>query len=230
MAEIVFILGNSGTGKSRSIKNLDPKDFLLFDIGNKSLPFKNELENFSSKTLTGNIVHTADVSLISRTIDFCEKNCNFNIYIFDDFQFLMSYEYFERAKESGFQKFTDIGLKIYDILIKRLKTLPEHKICFILSHTEDIYLDNQRFSKIKTIGKMLDQKLTVESISTITLGTYVESDPISKKINYYFITQNTGNTTCKSPEEMFDDLLIPNDLNYVVQKIKEYYPKKFNNK
>lgn len=226
MAEIVFILGGTGTGKSRSTKHLDPNKTLIFDIGDKSLPFKNDWEDFNSKEKKGNLVHTSDIKIIYKVIDFCEKEMNFDTYVFDDFQFLMSYEFFERAKELGYQKFTDIGQKVYD-LIKRLKALPKNKIVFILSHTEDVITNNVKETKMKTIGKMLDEKLTVESIATICLGTFVERELGKKKMNYYFITQNIGNATFKSPEDMFDELLIPNDLNYVAQKIKEYYPNKF---
>ena len=96
----------------------------------------------------------------------------------------------------------------------------------MFSYWSKIY-NNVKETKMKTIGKMLDEKLTVESIATICLGTFVEKELGKKKMNYYFITQNIGNATFKSPEDMFDELLIPNDLNYVAQKIKEYYPNKF---
>lgn len=228
MAEIVYVLGQSGTGKSRSIKNLDPNKTFIIDIGDKSLPFKNDWKDFNSKEKTGNIIHTSDMKVIKPAIQYCEQHMNFDTYVIDDFQFLMSFEYFERGKELGYQKFTDIGQKIYN-LVKQLKQeLPKNKIVFILSHTEENLVDNQRVTKIKTIGKMLDEKLTLESLATITLGTMIEKDPITKKLTYYFVTQNDGNSTLKSPEEMFDDYKIPNDLELVRQKIIEYYPNKFN--
>jgi len=227
MAEIVFVLGNSGTGKSYSTKNLDPNSFLLFDIGDKTLPYRNNFADFNSKAKTGNIVHTSDINIIYKTIEYCEKNCNFDIYVFDDFQYLMSFEFFERTHEHNFQKFTDIGGKIYKLL-QYLKKLPKNKICFILSHTEDIVIDNVKHTKIKTIGKMLDEKLTVESLATIVLGTQAELNPFNKTIKYSFITQNIGNTTFKSPAEMFDSIYIDNDLSMVANRIKEFYPNIFN--
>ncbi|HPO11706.1 MAG TPA: AAA family ATPase [bacterium] len=226
MAELVLILGNSGTGKTRSVKNLDPSKTLIINVLGKTLPFRVEYQKLDSKTKTGNMAVFHKVDDIIKTLQYVEKERDFDYYIIDDFNYIMSYEFFERAKETGYQKFTDIGRNIYN-LFNHLKQMPENKIVFILGHTEEQYSENGKFTKIKTIGKLLDEKFTLEGLCTIVLGTSVERDIINKKVNYYFITQNSGNDTLKSPEEMFEDLKIPNDLNYVVEKIKEYYPNKF---
>jgi len=227
MAEVILILGNSGTGKSRSIKNLDPNKTLLINVNDKTLPFKNSYSKLDSKEKTGNIVALSKVTDIIKTITYAEKERDFEYYIIDDFNYIMSYEFFDRASELGYQKFTDIGKGIYNLFMF-FKTIPNHKFVFILAHTEEQYSsDGSKYTKIKTIGKLLDEKLTIEGLSTIVLGTTVVKDAVSKKVKYSFVTQNNGSDTLKSPEEMFESREIENDLNFVVTKIKEYYPTKF---
>lgn len=221
MAELVLILGGSGTGKSRSIKDLDVTKTFLVNVADKLLPFKNEFKQFNSKEKSGNMITTANSKLIQTVIGFCEQNMNFDTYIIDDLQYIMEYEFFDRAKETGYQKFTDIGKNMYDLLMY-LKSLPKEKLVFLLAHTEDTIIDNQKITKIKTIGKLLDEKLCIEGLCTIVLGTEVEKDRINKKLNYYFYTQNDGTNTLKSPEGMFESLKIENNLEIVKQQIIKY--------
>lgn len=229
MAQLVFILGNSGTGKSRSIKTLPMEETLVINVNNKPLPFKNSYTKLDSKTKTGNIISIDNVEtimkIITQTINLGMK---FNYIIIDDFNYLMSNEFFYRAKEKGYEKFTDIGKKMFDLLNFIRNNIPNNVIVFLLAHTEIIATQDGIITKIKTIGKLLDEKYTLEGLATIVLGTLVKKDASANKLEYYFVTQNDGTNTLKSPEEMFDGLEIPNDLGYVATKIKEYYPIIFN--
>lgn len=92
---------------------------------------------------------------------------------------------------------------------------------FFLSHSEEIFVEAGRKTKIKTIGKLLDEKITIEGLFTIVLLSKVESDSDTMQTSGYFITQSDGISTMKSPEGMFD-LRIPNDLQFVLDKIEEY--------
>ena len=131
----------------------------------------------------------------------------------DDSQNLMANEFFDRAKEVGYQKFTDIGLHFRNLLQTVIQQTPEDVIVYFLHHTEE---DMSGRLKAKTIGKMLDEKLTVEGLFSIVLLTVAEGT------EHYFLTNSDGSSTAKSPMEMFG-LKIDNDLRMVDQIIREYY-------
>lgn len=195
----VMILGPSGTGKSASMRNLDPAKFGLINVASKPLPFKSTKKAFDSD----------DYAAITALI----KRASSDIIVIDDAQFLMANEYMRRAKETGYQKFTDIGLSFWN-LVRDVVNLPPQKIVYFLGHTEIDAFGNTKF---KTIGKMLDDKITVEGMFTIVLRTFVQDG------RFYFSTLNDGTDTVKTPIGMFTDRFIDNDLAIVDQAIREYY-------
>ncbi len=134
-------------------------------------------------------------------------------YIVDDSQYLLAFEMFDRAKETGYGKFTDIALRFRNMLDFIIKKLPDDTIVYFLHHCEKT--DDGR-TKAKTVGKMLDNQLTVEGLFSIVL--LAQTDGTSHK----FITQSDGYTTAKSPMEMFQ-LEIDNDLKAVDLAIREYW-------
>lgn len=135
-------------------------------------------------------------------------------YVIDDSQYLLVNEMFDRAKEIGYNKFTDIALNFRNLIHYINKNLPDDIIVYFLHHTEIDTTSGKL--KAKTIGKMLDEKLTVEGCFDIVLLAQIEND------NHCFLTQNNGNSTVKSPEDMFE-LKIGNDLKMVDTTIREYY-------
>ena len=136
-----------------------------------------------------------------------------NSFAIDDSQYLLCFEMFERAKETSYSKFTDFALNFYNLIQFVIKRLPENKIVYFLHHTET---DANGRVKAKTIGKMLDEKLTVEGLFSIVLLCRTDGQ------RHYFETQSDGYTTAKSPMEMFDRE-IDNDLKLVDAKIREYF-------
>lgn len=195
----VLIIGNSGTGKSASMRNLDPAKYGVINVAGKPLPFK------SAKRL----VNTDDYATISATI----KRASSDIIVIDDAQYLMANEFMRRAKEKGYEKFTDIGLSFWT-LIREVQSLPAQKVVYFLGHTE---VDNFGNTKFKTIGKMLDDKITVEGMFTIVLRTFVQDG------RFFFSTLNDGSDTVKAPIGMFTERFIENDLAIVDAAIREYY-------
>ena len=141
------------------------------------------------------------------------SNPTLKAYVIDDSQYLLVNEMFDRAKEVGYNKFTDIALNFRNLIHYINQKLPDDVIVYFLHHTE---VDANGKLKAKTIGKMLDEKLTVEGCFDIVLLAILENE------NHYFLTQNNGNSTVKSPEGMFD-LKIPNNLKLVDTTIREYY-------
>ena len=198
----VMILGESGTGKSASLRNFQPGEVAIINVAGKPLPFRTRLKTYISD----------DYNQVTAAIrGYVGKGAK--SIVIDDSQYLMADEFMRRAKENGFQKFTDIGKNYFD-LISLVKTLPDDRIVYFLSH---LTTDDQGRKRCKTIGKLLDEKITVEGLFTIVLKTQVKDG------HYYFSTQNNGMDTVKSPIGMFEDSLIENDLKTIDLTIREYY-------
>lgn len=195
----VLILGESGTGKSASLRNFKPEDLKVINVANKPLPFKNKIESIA----------TDDYRTVIKELKLNKKK----VAVIDDAQYLMANEFMRRATERGFDKFTEIAQNFWS-LVNMVKDLPSDQVVYFLAHIERDANGNE---KIKTIGKLLDEKITVEGMFTIVLKTNV-TDGV-----YSFITQNSGHDTVKSPIGMFPSVVIDNDLKYVDEKIRNYY-------
>lgn len=196
----VLILGETGSGKTYSIKNFDTEEVGIFSVEKNRLPFKKDFKVAKHATY--------------KTIMDILKEPGLKKYVIDDSQYLLVNEMFDRAKDTGYGKFTDMALNFRNLIHFINHSLPDDVVVFFLHHTE-MNSDSGKI-KAKTIGKMLDQQLTVEGCFDIVLLTSVEGD------EHYFITQSDGYTTAKSPEGMFD-LKIPNDLKIVDNAIREYW-------
>lgn len=196
----VLVLGASGTGKTYSIKNFDTEEVGIFSVEKNRLPFKKKFKVCPNATYEKINKSFADPKLKK--------------YIIDDSQYLLVNEFFDRAKEVGYQKFTDMALNFRNLIHKINKDLPDDVIVYFLHHTE---LDMNGRNKAKTIGKMLDEKLTVEGCFDIVLMT--ETDGTA----FNFRTRTTGYDSVKTPEGMFEGELIPNDLKAVDEAIRAYY-------
>lgn len=194
----VLILGESGSGKSSSLRNFEPEEISIFNVAGKRLPFKKKMP----------VLTTSNYAEIMAGLAKGTKKT----YAIDDSQYLLCFEMFDRAKETGYNKFTDMATNFYNLIQFVLKKLPEDTIVFFLHHTE---MADGRI-KAKTVGKMLDEKLTVEGLFNIVLLCQTDGT------NYKFITQSDGYTTAKSPMEMFDRE-IDNDLKAVDKAIREYW-------
>ena len=199
----VLILGESGSGKSCSLRNFNKDDLVIYDVAGKPLPFRKEL----------NIANNVTYSQIKSNM----KKGNFKTYVIDDSQYLMAFEMFDRAKEIGYNKFTDVALNFRNLVDFVIKDTSKDTIVYFLHHTE---ITDTGKIKAKTSGKMLDNQLTLEGLFSIVLLCKTDGQ------EHYFETQSDGYTTCKSPMEMFP-LKIDNDLKLVDTTIREYYG--FNN-
>ena len=203
MAICVFILGRSGTGKTYSMRNFEPDELAVVNIQGKIFPFRNGLKIETVNTDTPDKVIKAVKDLSAR----------YNVIVIDDFQYLMANEFMRRSAERGYDKFTEIARHAWDV-VDLIRTLPNNVIVYIMCHTDT---DNEGVERLKTIGKMLDEKIVLEGMSTIVLKTNVSDG------QYTFLTQNNGKDTVKSPFGMFTSYAIENDLKYVDDKIRNYY-------
>lgn len=215
MSKPVLIIGKSGSGKSRSMLNLDPAKTFVINVNGKDLPFKGWRKKYSplNKDGKGNIVSLDSADKIKDTMNYVnEKRTEIESVIVDDFQYIMANEFMRRAKERGFEKFTEIGQHAWELLWQSRLLRPNLFVIF-LAHSD---IDDNGQSKCKTIGKLLDDKICVEGMFTVVLNTAFEDG------KYYFETQTNGNNTTKSPEGMFATNRIENDLQLVINSIKKY--------
>lgn len=196
----VLILGESGSGKSTSLRNFEPEEVSIFNVAGKPLPFRKKLP----------VKFTSDYATIEGLIQASKKKS----FVIDDSQYLLCFESFAKAKETGYGKYTDMALHFYNLVQFVIRQLPPDVIVYFLHHTEED--GNTGKIKAKTLGKMLDNQLTVEGLFSIVLMCFTDG----KK--HVFVTQSDGMTTCKSPMEMFP-LEIDNDLHLVDQTIRDYY-------
>ena len=196
----VLILGESGSGKSASMRNFKPGEIGIINVSGKPLPFRNNLKT----------VNTDSYEDIVKTIIAAKAKA----LVIDDAQYLMANEFMRTAKVTGYQKFTDLALNFWKLIQVVINNLPPDKIVYFMAHVERDANGNE---KMKTIGKLLDEKITIEGLFTIVLKTVVQDR------HYQFATQTNGQDTVKTPMGMFDDLLIENDLKMVDSTIREYY-------
>lgn len=195
----VLILGASGSGKSTSMRNFEPDEVGIFNVAGKPLPFRKKLKK----------VDNATYEKIYKVL----RAPGLKKYVIDDSQYLMAFESFDHAKEAGYGKFTNMALNFRNLIDFIVRGTPNDVIVYMLHHTE---LTDDGKLKAKTLGKMLDNQLTVEGLFSIVLLCQVEGS------EHFFITNSDGTNPAKSPMEMFE-LKINNDLKFVDETIREYY-------
>ena len=196
----VLILGESGSGKSTSLRNFKPEEYLLLNVAGKPLPFRGKPKY---------VINNPDYLTMSKAI----SNAPVKTVVIDASQYMMAFDFFDHAKETGYQKFTDLALNFKNLIDVVRKFSPEDEIVYFLHHIETM---NDGKIKAKTIGKMLDEKLTIEGLFSVVLMCRTDGK------RHYFETQSDGNTTAKSPIDMFE-AEIDNDLKLVDQTIRDYW-------
>ena len=210
MALPVLVIGRSGSGKTYALKNLNPETTGILSVEKGRLPFKSTIKpirvpDFNDADHSPAQANAAKYSWLQSAI----KNAPKKTIIIDDSQYLMAGEFFDRAYEKGYDKYTSMGANFRN-LIHFINNLPEEdKIVYFLHHSE---LADDGREKVKTIGKMLDEKLCVEGCFDIVI--YCQDQK--------FFTQANGQSVAKTPEGMFE-LEMPNDLRVVDDAIRNYY-------
>lgn len=202
MGIAVLVLGESGSGKTASLRNFKAEDVSVLNVASKPLPFKNTNKIKMANKATYAMIKGAVSS--GRTPS----------YVVDDAQYLMAFESFDKVNETGYGKFTTMAKNYEDMLRYIQEDTSPNTIVYVLQHIERS--EDGRI-KAKTLGKMLDSQLTIEGLFTIVLLAQTDGR------RHYFSTQSDGTTPCKSPMGMFDEMEIDNDLKLVDDKIREYY-------
>ena len=203
----IIVLGQSGSGKTMGIRNLDKKSTVVCQVEKQRLPFKGTFPM---------TIKQAGYALIMTLFKEIQegKRPDVKTIVIDDSQYLIVNEFFDKAAEKGYDKFTSIALNFRNLIHWVNIGLPEDVTVYFLHHTQ---VDDFGRTKAKTVGKLLDEKLTVEGCFDVVLMTEHNQD------GYWFRTHSAGNDPVKTPVDMFSDDLIPNDLAVVDKAIREYY-------
>lgn len=199
MAVLVMLYGQSGTGKSTSLRNFKNDEVAVVNVSGKPMPFRGDIKPYNSD----------DYAKIAKAISATDRKS----IVIDDATYLMVNAFMRSAKVAGYQKYTDMACD-FNQLIEFAAALPDDKIVYFIGHSDQADDGREHF---KTIGKMLDNYVTLEGKFTIVLKTVVQDG------KYMFSTQNNGQDTVKSPMGMFDAALIDNDLKAVDDIIREYW-------
>lgn len=204
----VLVIGESGSGKTRSLKNFKKEELGIIAVAGKNLPFKSDFKPINLNRMSKQ-KHIDRYSLIKEIISLAKVKS----IALDDTQYLLAFDSFDKAKEKGYDKFTNMAVNFEKLIEYVIDETSDDTIVYFLHHTEQ---NEQGFNKAKTIGKMLDNQLTVEGLFSIVI--LCKSD----ENKHFFITQSQGISTAKSPEEMLP-LEMENDLKAVDAAIRDYW-------
>lgn len=203
MGNLIMVLGKSGSGKSTSLRNFAPDEVGVFSVAGKRLPFRGSLP----------IVQHAGYARIAEILAANRRRC----YVIDDATYLMQLDNFARAKEVGYQKFTDMAVA-FQQLLQRASWTSEDTNVYFLMHPDT---DDMGREKPKTIGKMLDEKLCVEGLFPIVIDARVTQGDDGRP-RHVFVTENDGGNLAKAPLGMLPPVM-DNDLREVDRLIREYW-------
>jgi len=220
-SKLIAIVGPSGTGKSTSIRTLNPDETFIINVARKELPFRGAEKLYTVEKK--NYAEVDDINQItSYLLEISQKAPHIKNIIMDDAIYSMSFLMMKKANETGFGKFVNLAKDVTNMLTTARRLREDLKV-FYITHSEAIEDDGHIVGqKIKTIGKALDSQIVLEGLFTICLYTHIDEDKEGNP-TYNFVTNRFRNYPAKSPMGMFDNTLIPNNLNEVCEIIDAYY-------
>lgn len=222
MAQLVFLVGKSGMGKSTSLRNLNPEETVIINTDQKALPFKNFSAKYSEEKR--NYRKTSDINIVISTLQKVNTLPHVKTVIVDTWSRIMTDTVMSQSfrAEKGFDKWSKMAAAQYDLINTVNDVMRDDIIVYLIAHPETHY-DDAGFSseRIGVQGKMLE-RFVPESFSTIVLYAEIVKTP-GQPNRHVFRTVSSGNDTCKTPLEMFEENLIDNDLVEVNNTIREYY-------
>lgn len=229
MSRIIGAVGASGTGKTSSLRTLDPDDTFIINCSKKDLPFPGWKSNYKlfEKEEGGedngeNHYMTDNASKIKGLLTYIDKNRpDIDKIVIDDAQYIMASEFMDRIDEKGWDKFNDMAKNMWTV-VKNARDLDRDIDVIITFHPDEVTDRGVVKQKIKTVGKAVDNVLTLEGLFTVILWTDVKMDMDKNEPKFRFQTRTDGTNLCKAPMGMFDDMYIPNDMGHVISRIREY--------
>ncbi len=223
MATTILIAGKTGTGKTSAIRTLNPKETLILRVINRTLPFK--FAGIYGKEQK-NMLSTPTYDSVLKALEWADKQKHIKNIVITDGTYIIRQEYFRKANQTGYQKYTDMAVHMQQVL-KAIQECRDDIKVFMEYHVESIVTDSGATEyKPSTVGKLLDSQYNILENVDIVLFTQPQYE--DKKITYGFVTNRTidrngAEIPAKSPIGMFEEMFIPNDLALVAKAIDEYY-------
>lgn len=221
MSKLIGIVGDTGTGKSTSVRALDPASNFYINVASKELPFKGSSKIYNTESK--NYIEIENPRQIEQVLQqITEKAPHIKTVVIDDANYLMGFTLIKKATEVGFTKFSLMAQDMLNMLMKA-KKLRDDLVIFYMCHPEPVFDDEKIVAyKMKTSGKAIDTQIKLDGLFSTVLYTQVDTDKDGKS-TYQFLTNRKDLYPAKSPDGMFEDLLIPNDLSIVLEKVNKYY-------
>jgi len=221
VGKLVYIIGESGSGKSTSIRTLNPQETYIINICNKDLPFPGSASMYQEKSENnpGNLFFSNEYRIVGKLVDaISERRPEIKTLIIDDFGYLITHQIFASATDKGYDRFTLIAKCLHEFL-EKLQMTRQDLYIFLMWHTDQ----EENKVKLKSFGKMIDSHSKPEGMPAIILHTQIVDG------KFKFLTQNDGVHLAKSPLTMFEDTLIDNDLKIIIERMKQFYNKTMTN-
>lgn len=220
-SKLIGIVGETSTGKSTSIKHLNPDETYIINVAKKELPFKGSEKMYNTERKNYKEVDDAnEITRLLRTIS--EKAPHIKNIIIEDSNYIMGFNMVAKATETGFTKFSLMAKDMVD-LFRQARMLRDDIVVFYFTHPEVIEDAGEIIGyKMKTAGKLIDNQVLLEGLLTVCLYTLVEEQKDGTS-SYNFVTNRYRKLPAKSPAGMFEEVKIPNNLQTVLDKVKEYY-------
>ena len=226
--ETLCIYGESGSGKSTALRNMNPETTFIISTTGKPLPFRGWKKKYvpfvinkDDKSVSGNYYISSNWEGILKILKIINKKMpHIKTVVIDDMQYILSYEFVDRATEVGYTKFSELAQHLMEILRYSEQMREDCTMCF-LTHSENVGTEIDPKYVIKTVGKLLAEKVTLEGLFTYIFCTKVQEGD-DGKMEYKLITNNDGKCLAKTPMDMFSDIEIDNDLNQILETIKKY--------
>jgi hypothetical protein len=217
MSNTILLLGGSGCGKSTSLRNLNPKETFIISVLGKRLPFRGAASKYTPikgwDDKENNLFISDDCARVTRCIQHVNHRSDIKVLVIDDFNYLLVNQFMKRAQEKGYDKFTEMAKNIHGV-VECMAEARSDLFCVFTMHNE---LDATGFSKIKTVGKMLEEKVSLEGMVSATFHAMVVDG------EFKFLTQRTETHLARSPMDLFKDKYIDNDLNMIINTMRDYF-------
>lgn len=220
MSKLIAIVGDTGCGKSHSIQFLDPKETYIINVAGKELPFKGSANVYNKENR--NYKEVSEATEVNRLLDTISRDAtHIKTIVIEDGNYIMGFNLVNKATEVGYTKFSVMAQQMVN-LIQNAKKLRDDLTVIYFSHQEEAEDSGEIANyKMKTAGKMIDNQIKLEGLFTVVLYAIVETK--GEKSDYFFITNRYKKYPAKSPQGMFSELKIENNLKNVIETVNNYY-------